>query len=331
MTACLEVDGLTVSLVTAASRWSVLRQVSLTIEAGESLGVVGESGAGKTSLALAILGLLPPSGRIENGSIRLEGRDLLAMGEDEMRWVRGREIGLVLQEPGVALDPLFTIGQQLAEALRSRRKLGRGQARERTLELLRQVAFPDAGARLGAYPFELSGGEQQRVMIAMALAGEPRLLICDEPTSALDVTVQAEIVALVKRLRHELSLSVLWIAHDLGVVAQTCDRVIVMYAGTVVEEASADELYTSPQHPYTQALLALAHQQSISAESPRGPLSVLPGHPVAAGQRFPGCAFEPRCGLAMAICRTEAPPLYAIDPRHHSRCHLANRGATEAS
>jgi len=321
VTACLEVEGLTVTLAAGDGRWPVLTDVSLALAAGESLGVVGESGAGKTTLALALMRLLPPAGRVESGSIRLDGRDLLHLDEAAMRSVRGRGIGLVLQEPGAALDPLFTVGHQVSEALRTSEKLSRKDARQRSLELLRQVAFPRT--RLDAYPFELSGGEQQRVMIALALAGHPRLLLCDEPTSALDVTVQAEIIALVKRLRRELALAVLWIAHDFGVIAQTCERVVVIYAGRVVEEAMAEELFAAPRHPYTQGLLEVARQPAPPGDAPERALSVLPGRPVAAGERFPGCAFEPRCRHAMPVCKSAVPPLYRVAPAHRSRCYLS--------
>lgn len=322
MTACLQVDGITVSLEGEGGRWSVLNDVALAVEPGESLGVVGESGAGKTTLALSVLGLLPPGGRLESGTILLQGRDLVKLREEEMQLVRRRQIGLVLQEPGAALDPLFTIEQQLAEALRSREGLGRREIRERILGLLRQVAFPGAEERLHAYPFELSGGEQQRVMIALALTGEPRLLICDEPTSALDLTVQAEIITLIKRLRHELSLSVLWIAHDLGVVAQSCDRVVVLYSGTIVEEATVEELFGSPCHPYTQSLVKLARQQGLGGEKDKGRLSRLAGQPLHGGGRPSGCVYRPRCEHAMPVCAGREPALYVVSSEHRSRCYL---------
>jgi len=234
----------------------VVRGVSFAVGRGEIVGLVGESGSGKTLTALAILRLVPPLGRIRAGRVLLGGEDLLALPERELRRVRGARIGLVFQEPGAALDPVYTVGFQIAEALRAHRRLSRRAARAEAADLLERVAMPDPGRRLGDYPHQLSGGQRQRVMIAIALAGAPELLIADEPTTALDVTIQAQILELLERLRAELGLSVLLITHDLAVVAETCDRALVMSAGELVEEAPMADLFARPAHPYTRALLS---------------------------------------------------------------------------
>ena len=259
----LAVRGLTIAFPGFAGERSwrpVVRGVSLAVERGEIFGLVGESGSGKTLTALAILGLLPPNARVMGGSIELQGAegtvDLLALGPRELRRVRGGRIGLVFQEPATALNPAYTLGFQIVEAVRAHRTLSRHEARDEAVRLLDRVALPDARRRLDDYPHQLSGGQRQRVMIAMALAGGPDLLLADEPTTALDVTLQAQILELLEDLRRDLGLSVLLITHDLGVVAETCDRVAVMHAGEIVEEAAVEALFRAPAHPYTRALLA---------------------------------------------------------------------------
>jgi ABC-type dipeptide/oligopeptide/nickel transport system ATPase component len=259
----LAVRGLTIAFPGFAGERSwrpVVRGVSLAVERGEIFGLVGESGSGKTLTALAILGLLPPNARVTSGSVELQGAegtvDLLALGPRELRRVRGGRIGLVFQEPATALNPAYTLGFQIVEAVRAHRTLSRHEARDEAVRLLDRVALPDARRRLDDYPHQLSGGQRQRVMIAMALAGGPDLLLADEPTTALDVTLQAQILELLEDLRRDLGLSVLLITHDLGVVAETCDRVAVMHAGEIVEEAAVEALFRAPAHPYTRALLA---------------------------------------------------------------------------
>ncbi|MBW8874186.1 MAG: ABC transporter ATP-binding protein [Acidobacteria bacterium] len=259
----LAVRGLTIAFPGFAGERSwrpVVRGVSLAVERGEIFGLVGESGSGKTLTALAILGLLPPNARVTSGSVELQGAegtvDLLALGPRELRRVRGGRIGLVFQEPATALNPAYTLGFQIVEAVRAHRTLSRHEARDEAVRLLDRVAMPDARRRLDDYPHQLSGGQRQRVMIAMALAGGPDLLLADEPTTALDVTLQAQILELLEDLRRDLGLSVLLITHDLGVVAETCDRVAVMRAGEIVEEAAVEALFRAPAHPYTRALLA---------------------------------------------------------------------------
>ena len=256
----LAVRGLTIAFPGEGGWRPVVRGVSLAVERGEIFGLVGESGSGKTLTALAILGLLPANARVTSGSIELQGAegtvDLLALGPRELRRVRGGRIGLVFQEPATALNPAYTLGFQIVEAVRAHRTLSRHEARDEAVRLLDRVALPDARRRLDDYPHQLSGGQAQRAMIAMALAGGPDLLLADEPTTALDVTLQAQILELLEDLRRDLGLSVLLITHDLGVVAETCDRVAVMHAGEIVEEAAVEALFRAPAHPYTRALLA---------------------------------------------------------------------------
>jgi ABC-type dipeptide/oligopeptide/nickel transport system ATPase component len=256
--ALLEVDRLTVTVPGPAGPVAAVREVSFTVGPGETVGLVGESGAGKSLTAHAVLRLLPPGVRIAGGRVLLEGRDLVALPEAAVRRVRGGRVGMVFQEPMTALNPAFTIGFQLVEAIRAHRRLDRGRAREEARRLLDRVAIPQPERHLASYPHELSGGQRQRVVIAMALACRPALLLADEPTSALDVTVQARILELLRELREELGLAILLITHDLAVVAQTCDRALVMAAGRIVEEAAVAELFRRPRHPYTRALLAAA-------------------------------------------------------------------------
>ena len=256
----LAVQDLEVSFPAAGDWTPVVRGVSLAVARGEIVGLVGESGSGKTLTALAVLGLLPPPGRVTAGRVLLNGpggrTDLLTLSPGELRQVRGARIGMVFQEPATAFDPVYTIGFQIAEAVGAHRRISRRAARDEAVRLLDRVALPDARRRLGDYPHQLSGGQRQRAMIAMALAGAPDLLLADEPTTALDVTLQAQILELLEDLRADLGLSVLLITHDLGVVAETCDRVVVMRAGRVVEEAEVEALFRAPVHPYTRELLA---------------------------------------------------------------------------
>jgi ABC-type glutathione transport system ATPase component len=282
----LELDRLTVTVPGGsgaepekAAPEPVVREVSFAIDRGEMVGLVGESGAGKTLTAYAILRLLPAGVRIAGGRVLLEGRDLVPLPEAEMRRIRGRRIAMVFQEPMTALDPTFTIGFQVAEAIRAHRRLGRAAARAEALRLLDRVALADAARRLDAYPHELSGGQRQRVVIAMALACSPALLLADEPTTALDVTVQAQILDLLRSLREELGLAVLLVTHDLAVVSRTCERALVMYAGELVEDGPVDELFARPGHAHTRALLAAA--------APPGPLPSRPPTPPGAGPGGP--------------------------------------------
>ncbi|MBY6262644.1 ABC transporter ATP-binding protein [Azospirillum sp. 412522] len=301
-----------------------VRGVSFDVRPGEMLGIVGESGCGKSVTSLSVLRLLPPrAARVAGGSIRFEGRDLLSLDERAMRDLRGNRIAMIFQEPMTSLNPVFPIGEQIAEAMRIHERLGRREARERTVELLRLVKVPDPARRLGDYPHQFSGGMRQRVMIAMALACKPRLLIADEPTTALDVTIQAQILRLMLDLREATGAAVMLITHDLGVVAETCQRVMVMYAGRKVEEAPVEVLFDRPAHPYTRGLMASKPQ--VGAARPGGRLAELPGMVPSLRDPIPGCAFAPRCAFATPRCATEAPQLRPVGAGHHVECHEAER------
>ncbi|SHK50909.1 peptide/nickel transport system ATP-binding protein [Pseudonocardia thermophila] len=287
----LAVSDLAIDLAGETVQRGLIHDVSFTVAPGESVALIGESGCGKTMTGMAVLGLLPRGFTVSSGSIRLGGRDLLACSERELRSVRGRSLGAIFQEPMSSLDPTMRVGDQIAEARRLHLGESRKVARARAEELLDRVGIADAARRLDSYPHELSGGMQQRVMIASAIACDPDLVLADEPTTALDVTIQAEILELLRELRREQGIAVLLVTHDLGVVADFCDRVVVMYAGTVVERAGVDELFADPAHPYTRALLDAVPQTG----HPRTLLPVIQGRVPVAG-RFPaGCRFEPRC------------------------------------
>jgi len=300
----LEVDDLAVSFSRAGRRVRVLDGISFAIETGEILGVVGESGSGKTVTALALARLLGEQGTIERGRIVLDGRDLAALPAAEMTEVRGRDLAMIFQEPMTSLNPLLKAGFQVAEVLREHLRLDRTAAAKRAVELLDQVGIADAPRRAGAYPHQLSGGMRQRVMIAMALACNPKLLIADEPTTALDVTIQAQILALLRDMRDRTGAAILLITHDLGVIAETVDRVLVMYAGEIVEEAPVERLFAAPAHPYTRLLL-----RSIpSVDAKRPALEAIAGAPPSP-LRFPsGCRFHPRCPLRAGVCADRSPP-----------------------
>ena len=294
-----------------ASAARVLRDVDLDVNAGETVAVVGESGSGKSMTALSILGLVPPPGLVVAGSIRFGSRDLLQLKERQLRDLRGNRIAMIFQEPMTSLNPVLTIGRQVAEPIRIHRGVSWKEATERAAELLRQVAIPDAEQRLDSYPHEFSGGMRQRVMIAMALSCDPDLILADEPTTALDVTVQAQILELLQRLTHERGTSLLLITHDLGVVARYADRVAVMYAGNVVESAPAASLYERPQHPYTQGLLRCIPRLDGNAGERLVPIEGQP--PDLARTATGACAFAPRCPIAHDRCRAEQPELVTID------------------
>ena len=295
----------------------VVRGVSLSIAAGEMLGLVGESGSGKSVTALSILRLVPePPGRVSGGPIRFAGGDVLRFDRRALRQLRGGDIGMIFQEPMTSLNPVFTVGDQIAEAIRLHETLSTAAAAERTVELLALVGLPAPQSLTARYPHELSGGQRQRVMIAMALACRPKLLIADEPTTALDVTVQAQILELIARLRRELGMAVLLITHDLGVVGQYCDRVAVMYAGRIVEVAKTSEMFARPRHRYTRALI----ETRPAANAPGKRLPTIPGMVPAPDDLPAGCSFHPRCGFAIERCRAERPELAAAGPGHEAAC-----------
>jgi peptide/nickel transport system ATP-binding protein len=314
----LRVDGLrTVFRLADGRDAAAVDGISFSIARGETLGLVGESGSGKSVTALSIIRLVMPPGRIAAGRIEFEGRNLLDLAEEPMRQVRGRRIGFVFQEPMAALNPVYTIGFQIRETLMVH-GLARGDAaKRRAIELLEAVRVPDPTRRAKEYPHQLSGGLRQRAMMALALAAEPSLLIADEPTTALDVTVQAEVLDLLRELRKTFGLAVLLITHDLGVVAEMADRVAVMYAGRIVEHAAVADIFRSPAHPYTRGLLA-----SIPAGRSGARLTAIPGTVPAIGNLPPGCAFAPRCAERMEVCNSIAPDVTSVGAGHEVRCHL---------
>lgn len=294
-----------------------VNRVSYTLAKGEALALVGESGSGKSVSALSLMGLVPRPGRVESGQVILNGRDVLPLTAAEWGKVRGREIAMVFQDPMTSLNPVLTVGAQLTEALRQHLGRTRQEARDEAAELLRLVGIPDGEGRLGDHPHQFSGGQRQRIVLAMALACKPSVLIADEPTTALDVTVQAQIVALVKELQARLGMAILWITHDLALAAGLVDRVAVMYAGTIVEEAPVAQLFSEPRHPYTVGLL---RSLPSVAEGPRKKLAVIEGRPPDLVGEATGCAFAPRCPWAEPRCRTEAPPVHPVGEGHGSAC-----------
>ena len=322
MTPVLDVCNLRVSFPgPGGSRFYPVDGVSFQLARGETLALVGESGCGKSLTSLALLQLVPSPGRVETDSvIRLGDTDVLALRGEALRRIRGRRIGMIFQDPMTSLNPVFTVGDQIAEGIQAHFKMPRGKARERALQLLREVGIPDPTERLNAYPHQLSGGMRQRVMIAIALAAEPEILVADEPTTALDVTVQAQILEVLDRLRASRGMAVLLITHDLGIVAGRADRVAVMYAGQIVEQTSTALLFANPSHPYTQGLFASVPRIS-------GPLKRL--NPIRGSVPAPtawpsGCRFRPRCPKAFDKSERE-PPLLAVEPDHEMRCWLAEQ------
>ncbi len=295
--------------------------VSFSIDAGKTLGVVGESGCGKSVTALSILRLVSdPPGRIEGGEILLRGRNLLGLPEKEMRKIRGEKISMIFQEPMTSLNPVFTVGSQIAEVFRVHRGLSRREAFREAVRMLETVRMPEAARRAREYPHQMSGGMRQRVMIAMALACNPELLIADEPTTALDVTVQAQILRLMKELQNQFGSAIMMITHDLGVIAETSDRVVVMYAGQIVEDAEVRQLFRAPLHPYTQGLMKSVPQLETIGLGRR--LAPIPGNVPNPASHPSGCRFHPRCPFAQDRCRTEMPELEMAEAGHQIRCHL---------
>jgi peptide/nickel transport system ATP-binding protein len=323
----LEVENLHSHFFTVDGVVRAVDGVSFTVGAGETLSIVGESGCGKSVTALSIMRLIPPtSGRIVSGSVRFDGTDLASLSEPEMRRIRGNRIAMIFQEPMTSLNPVMSIGDQIAEAVTIHQGLARAEALDRAREMLDLVRIPDAGRRLADYPHHFSGGMRQRVMIAMALCCNPTLLIADEPTTALDVTIQAQILKLMRELKERLNAAIILITHDLGVVAETAQRVVVMYAGRKVEEASVLELFDRPLHPYTRGLMASIPRGRRTGTA-RSRLAEIPGIVPSLREAIVGCAFAPRCGFASARCRAEAPPLVQQGGSHSVACWEVERVA----
>jgi peptide/nickel transport system ATP-binding protein len=322
----LEVEGLKTHFFTRDGVVRAVDGVSFTVLPGETLALVGESGCGKSVTSLSILRLIAsPPGRTVAGSIRFEGRDLLALSEPQMRDVRGNEISMIFQEPMTSLNPVLTVGRQIAEALVLHRGMSRAEAHARAVEMLKLVHIPEPARRAGEYPHQMSGGMRQRVMIAMALACGPKLLIADEPTTALDVTIQAQILDLMRELQSKTGAAIMLITHDLGVVAEMAQRVVVMYAGRKVEEAPVEVLFAQPLHPYTQGLMNSIPRLGEADSLERKRLAEIPGMVPSLREPIPGCAFASRCPHAVERCGREAPPLEAKAPGHSVACWEADR------
>ena len=320
--AILEVEGLKVHFRTGAGAVRAVDDVSFTLGRGETLAIVGESGSGKSVTANAVMRLLPQAQTRLAGAVRFDGRDLMALPERSMARLRGDRIGMVFQEPMTSLNPVLTIGTQIAETLRRHKGLPRRAALDRAVEMLAAVGISEPGRRIGDYPHLLSGGMRQRVMIAIAICCEPDILIADEPTTALDVTIQAQILDLLATLKRRTGTSIIFITHDLGVVAEIADRIMVMYAGRKVEEAAASDLFAGPKHPYTRGLMAsMPRLRGVSDDAPAR-LSEIPGLIPLRSFGAAGCNFAERCAQAEAVCREAAPAPLAVGPGHLSACHF---------
>ena len=322
----LSVERLGVEFTTRAGTARVIDDLSFTLQAGETLGIVGESGCGKSMTALAIMGLVPvPPGKIANGQIRLQGEDLLQASPQRLSEVRGNEIAMIFQEPMTSLNPVFTVGEQIAEAVRLHQNLGPKEALQRALEMLRAVHIPAPKIRLQEYPHQLSGGMRQRVMIAMALACNPSVLIADEPTTALDVTVQAQIFDLLQEIQQTTGAAIILITHDMGVIAELTQRVIVMYAGRKVEEGPVGAILQQPAHPYTQGLIQCVPHLQMPPALERPPLLEIPGVVPALSELGRGCAFAPRCAQVLDHCPQSAPRIQTIRPEQSAACWLYDK------
>lgn len=313
----LQVEDLEIKYHTRAGVLTAIRDTSFTVNEGEIVGLVGESGSGKSTVASAVMRLLPPNGRISQGAIRLQGRDVVPLREEEMRRLRGRELAMIFQDAMTSLNPVFTVEEQMVDALRAKRpELKRREARARAVEMLDRVGIADAARQIKEYPHQFSGGMRQRIMIARALLADPALLVADEPTSALDVTLEAQIIDLIRGLRDQLGTAVLYITHDLGVVAQLCDRVFVMYAGNIVEDGDVFDIFASPKHPYTRALLQSHPSRHLRAAR----LRTIPGRVPSLRELPPGCKFSPRCDFAEPVCHPQEPQ-YAQVGEQRVLCH----------
>ncbi|NUQ38599.1 MAG: ABC transporter ATP-binding protein [Caldilineales bacterium] len=318
MTALLEVKGLKTQFFTEDGVVQAVNDISYTLDEGETLAIVGESGCGKSVGVMSLIRLIPqPPGRVVAGEVWFDGRDLLKLSNDDIRQVRGNRIAMIFQDPMTSLNPVLTIGQQISEALQLHLGMDKEKARQRSVELLEMVGIPAAASRLDDYPHQFSGGMRQRVMIAMGLSCNPQILIADEPTTALDVTIQAQITDLVQELRQKIGMAIIWITHDLGVVAGLADRVIVMYAGRIVEEGEVHDLYARPHHPYTLGLLRSIPRLDQGHDERLIPIEGLPPDLI---DLPPGCSFAPRCPFKIGRCETETPPLQTISHTRRVAC-----------
>jgi peptide/nickel transport system ATP-binding protein len=321
MTALLEVRDLYLEFKTARGRLMALNGISFDVRPGEVFGLVGETGCGKTVTGLSILRLLPRSARVTRGEVLFDGADLLKLGRGEIEAVRGSQIAMIFQDPSTSLNPVFTVGSQIQRVIRQHMHLTRQEQAAKTLQVLAAVGLPDVERIVGSYPHQLSGGMQQRVMIAMALSCSPRLLIADEPTTSLDVTIQAQILKLLRELQKKFDVAVILITHNLGVIAQTCDRLAVLYGGRVAESGPTREIFNDPRHPYTRGLMA-----AIPRPGSRGKkMAAIPGTVPSNPGAMSGCTFAPRCAFAFERCLAETPPAFPVGPEHASACFLAER------
>ena len=315
----IDIEDLRVSFFTPGGEVQAVRGVSWNLNEGEALGIVGESGSGKSVSAYAIMRLLQSPGRVIGGTIRFNGTDMLSLSESEMRHIRGNDIAMIFQDPMTSLNPVYTVGDQLREPLKLHLNMKGKEATKRAEELLAMVGIPDPKRRLKQYPFEFSGGMRQRAMISMALACEPKLLIADEPTTALDVTIQAQILEIMKDLKQRCCMSIVLITHDLGIVSDICDKIIIMYSGEIMEYGPIETLFANPKHPYTIGLIrSLPKIDQKEGE----PLTPIEGSPVDLMHPPAGCPFAPRCEHCMKVCLTEKPPYFELEPGHYSACWL---------
>ena len=315
----IDIKDLRVSFFTPGGEVQAVRGVSWFLEEGEALGIVGESGSGKSVSVYAVMRLLQHPGRVVGGSIHFNGIDILGLSEEEMRKIRGNDIAMIFQDPMTSLNPVYTVGNQIVEPLKLHRNLKGKRARERAEELLSMVGIPNPARRLKQYPFEFSGGMRQRAMISMALACEPKLLIADEPTTALDVTIQAQILEIMKDLKKSRNMSIVLITHDLGIVSDICNKIIIMYGGEIMEYGPIESLYKNPSHPYTNGLI---NSLPKIDEEVGTQLTPIEGAPVDLMHPPAGCPFAPRCEKCMKVCLTEKPPYFEMEPDHYSACWL---------